>query len=157
MPEPLTLALISELMPKLYAAFPRTIRGDQRLVLDTYRNGLRGITGDAVRWAVDRTIQEDTYFPKVARLRELAAAWQRTNAPSLDFQPRDVPWNVCPVCGAKAATRIISRQKRDPEKNWAIVRDAKGASEWDEVESSMLYMDHDPAKHHVAAATEAEV
>jgi hypothetical protein len=130
MPEPLTLALISELMPKLYAAFPRTIRGDQRL---------------------------DTYFPKVARLRELAAAWQRTNAPSLDFQPRDVPWNVCPVCGAKAATRIISRQKRDPEKNWAIVRDAKGASEWDEVESSMLYMDHDPAKHHVAAATEADV
>lgn len=145
MPEPLTLALISELMPKLYAAFPRTIKDDGPMVVETYRNGLRGISGDAVRAAVDRAIQEDTYFPKVSRLRELGLQWQRTNTVVLEARAAEVPWYVCPVCGAHAEHRTIVRRKRDPEKGYALIV----PEEWEEGPSAMMYMTHDPRKHGV--------
>lgn len=154
--EPLTTQLVSELLPKLHAAFPRTIGRDNIVMMaDVYRNGLRGVSGDALRAAVDRVIQEDVYFPKVSRLRELAEAWQRHNRPSFEPARRDVPWDECPVCGAKALPRMITRLRRDPNKRYAIVRDAHGAPIWEDVQSTMLYMDHDPAKHHVAPEREA--
>lgn len=152
MAEPLTSALVAELMPRLYAAFPRAIRGDERYVHDTYRNGLRGLSGDAVRAAVDVVIREDTYFPKVARLREVAAAWQRRASPP-DITYRKVPWNECATCGAKALPRTIRRLRRDP-KTHALVRDEHGREIWEEVESTMLYMDHDAARHHVSRVEE---
>lgn len=156
MGEPVTTALVSELMPKLYAAFPRTIKGEQGVVLDTYRNGLRGLSGEAVRFAVDRVIQEDTYFPKVSRLRELATAWQRRNAtvPAVVVAPR---WDTCPVCGATAKPRTISRQRRDPDRRNAVIRDERGQVVWEEVESLMLYLDHDPARHHVSQRAEGDL
>ena len=152
MAEPLTMALITELMPRLHAAFPRNLgKENPAMMAEVYRNGLRGLSGDAVRAAVGRAIQEDSYFPKVARIRELATAWERHNRPRLEPIVREAPWNVCPVCGAKAQARTISRKKRDPERGDAVVRDASGAVVWEDVTSQMLYIDHDPAKHHVVS------
>jgi hypothetical protein len=80
MPEPLTTSLVGELLTKLSAAHPRSLyKANPVHMCEVYRNGLRGLSGDAVRFAVDRSIQEDKDFPKVARLRELGTEWQKRN------------------------------------------------------------------------------
>lgn len=102
MPEPLTSQLVAEQLQKLLVAFPRNL-GSQNpaMMADVYRNGLRGLSGDAVRAAVDRAIQEDEYFPKVARLREAATAWQRYNTTTLAPKfAKDDRW--CDRCQSRA-------------------------------------------------------
>lgn len=82
MPEPLTTQLVAEQMQKLLVAFPSRNLAGQNIVhtAEVYRNGLRGLSGDALRAASDIVIQNDVYFPKVARLREVASEWTKRNA-----------------------------------------------------------------------------
>lgn len=116
MPEPLTSSLLGELLKQLHAAFPRNVAmQNPQLVADTYRNGLRELSGDAVRWAVDRVIREDEYFPKVARLRDLAYQWQRANQATIDAEiPRPTSW--CDAC------RTVAR----PARRWRPRIDKQG-------------------------------
>lgn len=98
MREPLTLELMGEMLARLRAAFPRSTKDPApATTVEVYRNGLRGLSGTAIRAAVDRVIQEDEYFPKVARLRDLAHAWMRVNEARPEAQV-DVDPRWCPNC-----------------------------------------------------------
>lgn len=111
MPEPLTSQLVGDELKRLLAAFPRNL-GSQNpaMMAEVYKTGLRGIDGEALRAAVDMCIQADTYFPKVARLREAAGEWMKRNR--AHFAPKvPVAWNVCSVCGEKAESPNITRPK----------------------------------------------
>lgn len=110
MPEPLTTQLVAELMTTLLAAFPsRNVSGNNvAYTAEIYRDGLTGLSGDAVRHAVKRSIQEDTYFPKVARLRELATSWERHNRVQMPEQltaSGDDLW--CRTCQQRATWREL--------------------------------------------------
>lgn len=114
MPEPLTTQLVAELLQQLLSAFPSRNLASQNIVhtAEVYRNGLRGLSGDALRAAVDRAIQEDEYFPKVARLREIAAKWERYNHVTLPAQANaDELW--CGLC----------RQRSTHKERWRPVVD----------------------------------
>ena len=112
MHEPLTTALVGEELKRLFAVFPSKLAAQNvAFTAETYKNGLRGIDGQALRGAVEIVIQNDSYFPKVARLREAAGVWTKHNRPRL--APRVEPaWNVCPVCGARAESPEITRPKK---------------------------------------------
>lgn len=111
MRSPLTSVLLAEQLKRLAAVFPSKI-GTQNpaFTAEVYKDGLRGIDGDALVGAVSMCIQADSYFPKVARLREAAGEWSRRNRASLPAQI-PVAWNVCPVCGEKAQSPDITRPK----------------------------------------------
>lgn len=113
MTEPLTLQLVADLIRQLHVAFPRNIGAQNaQFMADTYRNGLRGLSGDAVRWAVDQSIREDKFFPRVARLRELAGAWQRSNyAEAEALIQRPAGW--CVGCQSVARNEMRWRPKVD--------------------------------------------
>src|SRR3954471_8544881 len=103
MPEPLTSSLLVEELGKLMIAFPRNATSKDPVPLaDVYRNGLHGLSGDSVRFAVGRAIQEDEHFPKVARLRELASDWSRRTNAVIDLVTRSSDELTCSVCGARA-------------------------------------------------------
>lgn len=129
MAEPLTSQLVGEQLQRLHAAFPRNL-GSQNpaMMIEVYRNGLRGLSGDAVRVAVDRAIQEETYFPKVAKLREIATAWQRVN--EAKAEPRfDVDPLWCPNCRTRAAWReryrpLVTKDRRvclSHDRQWLLL------------------------------------
>lgn len=102
MPEALTSQLVAEELKRLLAAFPRNLGGQNpTMMAEVYKGGLRGIDGDALRGAVQSCIQTDTYFPKVARLREAAAEWTRRNRPAIAAILKG-SWDTCGVCGARA-------------------------------------------------------
>lgn len=103
MPELLTTAVVAEELGKLVTAFPSNIAAKKNpaMLATTYREGLQGIDADALRGAVQMAIREDVYFPKVARLRELAGRWTKHNRPSFATR-REERWDVCLVCGARA-------------------------------------------------------
>jgi hypothetical protein len=112
MRNPLTSVLLVEQLKRLSAVFPSKL-GTQNpaFTAEVYKDGLKGIDGDALAGAVDICIQTDSYFPKVARLREAAGEWTKRNRAS--FAPR-IPfaWNACPVCGARAESPEITRPKK---------------------------------------------
>jgi hypothetical protein len=114
--EPLTTSLLLELIEKLNVAFPRA-RGaiSPAALADVYRNGLHGLSGDAVRDAVARCIERDQYFPKVAGLRVLAAAFDKRRAINMQ-QHRSGDMDQCPICFARAEMHgnrsIITHDRR---------------------------------------------
>lgn len=75
--EPLTRELVVDCLKTLAVTFPqRGLTPDMELRrADVYRNGLSGLSGDALRFAIQISVQEDTFFPKVARLRQIAQRW----------------------------------------------------------------------------------
>lgn len=81
MREPLTTELVLEVLRDLQSAFPGTKMTDSQVVrrAEIYRQNLEGVSGAALRWAMRASIQEDEYFPKVSRLRELATRWTKGN------------------------------------------------------------------------------
>lgn len=100
MREPLTTTLLLELIGKLHIAFPRTIgEKNPAMMAEVYRNGLRGVSGEAVRDAVERCIQKDEYFPKVSRIREYAAHYDKVR--TVDIRGQE-GWDECGICGARA-------------------------------------------------------
>ena len=151
--EPLTTSLIAELLPKLLTAFPSKISSQNpQHTAEVYRNGLRGMDGEAVRAAVDISIQTDNFFPKVARLRELASEWTRRNR-AVAIMRVEAVWHTCSVCGAKATTRQITRTVRHPEYyHRRIVPTPGELPTLEKIESQCLYMDHDARAHHVFAS-----
>ncbi len=130
MRNPLTTQVVADGISKLVVAFPGNLAAKTNPVMlaDTYRRGLDGLDGDAVTAAIDICIREETYFPKVAKLREVAGEWMRRNRHA--FAPT-IPqaWNVCPTCGARAVPSASG--KRDE-------------------------MHHDPQMHHVRRGEEGE-
>ena len=124
--EPLTTPLVAELMQKLLTAFPSRNVAGQNLAhtAEIYRDGLKGLSGDALRAAVDRAIQEDTYFPKVARLRELAAAWERHNRVEMPT-PADTDPLWCGVCRQHATYKPLWRPRADAYTRALLSHDGK--------------------------------
>ncbi len=159
MHEPLTTQLVVELLQKLLAAFPRNL-GSQNptMMADVYRNGLRGIEGEAVRAATDLAIQNDQYFPKVARLREIATEWTRRNRAAVALRQEDA-WDVCSICGARAVEKFITRQQRDPENRNALLWDGldeKGEPipRMETLKEPRYHIEHDARMHHILRVSE---
>jgi len=125
-PEPLTTSLVLEELAKLHIAFPQNIgmRTNASGTAETYRNGLRGLSGDSIRAAADRSIQEDQFFPKVARLRELATAWMRHNQPVAEPTQTAEQELWCPRCRTRAILRNRWRPKTDDHHRPILTRDA---------------------------------
>lgn len=123
MVEPLTTALVLEELQRLHVAFPQNLgmRANPTGTADVYRNGLRGLSGDAVRAAADRAIQEGEFFPKVAKLRELAQAWMRHNQPTSSAVAASHDDTYCPVCRSRAVWEWRWRPKVNPDKGYARV------------------------------------
>lgn len=121
MHEPLTSSLLAELIADLQVAFPRGASGAKPAALaDVYRNGLRGLSGDSVREAVRRAIQSEQYFPKVARLREIASSYDRQRTANVRHSGA---WNQCGVCGARVHMQeyFKSSGKKDDQGEWIMV------------------------------------
>lgn len=147
MAEPLTTELVAEMLGKLHVAFPRASNTQNAGKLaDVYRNGLHGLSGDAVRAAVNRVIQEDEYFPKVARLREVSKAWMARGNAVLPFKRPSEDTYTCPICGAHATHRDLTYPKRDP-KTLQMVRDEHGAFINETFASKSMDIVHDARAH----------
>lgn len=118
MPEPLTTSLVLEELRKLHTAFPQNVgmRSNPSGTAEVYRNGLRGLSGDAVRAAADRAIQDGEFFPKVAKLRELATAWMRHNQPAGLAAAVNHDDTYCGLCRTKALWRSRWRPRVDDER-----------------------------------------
>lgn len=147
MHEPLTTQLVAERMRDLLTAFPSRHAGQNIAhTAEVYRNGLRGISGESFRAAVDVSIKTDQYFPKIARLRELANEWERRNRVTMAVS-NPPAWNRCAVCGAEAVLRGGEAQARDE----------RGALLWDGPEPRMVAtperwtMQHKPLPHGIRA------
>jgi hypothetical protein len=113
----LTTSLVLDELKRLHIAFPNNIgmRSNPGGTAEVYRNGLRGLTGEAVRAAADQAIQNEEYFPKVAKLRELAWTWTKHHAPTPAEQfETDPMW--CARCKSRASIRERWRPKVD--KHW---------------------------------------
>lgn len=186
MREPLTSGLLAEQLKRLLAVFPtRLASQNPAFMAETYKEGLRGIDGEALREAVTICIQTDQYFPKVARLRELANEWMRRNRAEAVAVNKGA-WNICGVCGAEAKPKMITRPKLfdagDPAKAHYLVIKAtlfRGATqpvgakvprrdllealqagvlfEMETVEGRQLVMDHKPGPHHVNRQRDEDV
>ncbi len=123
MAEPLTTQLVSEELKRLHVAFPQNIgmRTNPGGTAEVYRNGLRGLSGDAVRAAADRAIQDGEFFPKVAKLRELAMAWMRHNQPATTAVSASHDDTYCPKCQSRATWEGRWRPRVDPLKRHARI------------------------------------
>lgn len=146
MVEPLTTALILDLLPKLLVAFPSKL-SSQNIghTADVYRNGLRGLSGSAVREAIDTCIRTDEYFPKVARIRELASVIDRKRNQAA-IAARLTTWDTCGVCGARATTHPA----------YVIVKDAKGVETRQQV-GERLDLVHLPGPHGIREQAQEDV
>ena len=126
MTEPLTLQLVVEELRRLHVAFPQNIgmRSNPSGTAEVYRNGLRGLSGSSLRVAVDRCIQDEQYFPKVAKLREIAGAWTKHNEAPTVLRPEDEL--DCPNCRTRAEFVQRWRPRIDPERHNRKVLSADG-------------------------------
>jgi hypothetical protein len=151
MSEPLTSSLLMDLIARLHAAFPRTIgKENPAMMADVYRNGLRGLSGDAVRHAVDRCIQTEEYFPKVSQLREIAKAWDVKRMVTLRHEES---WDVCTVCGVRAQWTDCYRATGEKGPDGKLLRDAEGRP-LRVYTATRLHLEHDPRQHGVLAKQE---
>lgn len=155
MPEPLTTQLVAEVIDELVTVLPpRRDMTDPAKLVEMYRNGLSGLSGDAVRWAVRQVVREDEIFPKIARLRKLAEGWQRTTIAALPHQNGADPM-VCHVCGARAESVPVTRYVREARMvngrliEGCLVLDDAGRPLEETVMSQGLVMLHDRQRHGV--------
>lgn len=128
MSEPLTVELVADMLRTLAAAFPGRAMDDRQLMLraEVYYNNLQGLSGNALRWAVKISIQEDQYFPKVARLRELATRWISANT-AATVGPR-ADDRYCKGCGQAWAPETRWRPK--PRSDGSGQQDITPDGEW---------------------------
>lgn len=127
MHEPLTTPLLLDLLQKLHVAFPRTLGKDNpAMMAEVYRNGLRGLSGNAVKEAVEKCIQQDQYYPKVARIREVASEIIRRTTVTLQHT---ASWDRCGVCGVAVTKSAGGRMMLDHDPRAHGIRvDAEQAS-----------------------------
>lgn len=186
MREPLTSMLLAEQLKRLLAAFPtRLASQNPQFLAETYRDGLKGIDGQAFRGAVEMAIQNEQYFPRISKLRELAHEWAKRNRVETPAEHKST-WNRCGVCGAEAAPEMITRPRLfDPESSEPHYRTAKetrfanglvwaaghhvprGGLGWaqlngvqletETVEGRRLVMNHKPGPHHVTVGRMEDV
>lgn len=165
MKEPIGTATMYDELKRLLTAFPRRGQQDLTGLADVYKKGLVGVETDALRGAVDACIQNDEFFPKVARLRGAADEWMRRNRGKFAPAGPDDP-DRCNVCGARAYQPTITRPKLFPTDSGRMVyRDeagnthprmalltlqAKGARlVMETVESQRFTVDHNRGPHNV--------
>ena len=98
---PISTPALVELLKTLDAAFDKRGVKDALTRAEVYRNGLRGLDASSIRAAVNLAIEQDQFFPRVARLRELATTWTRQRHRG-DREP-DHPAGFCPSCRTFAA------------------------------------------------------
>lgn len=119
----LTSTLMLELVGRLNVAFPgRAGERDAAKLAEVYRTGLRGLSGASIREAVDRCIQTEEYFPKVAKIRELASGYEKHRGFAVQGQPDD-DGRSCPICGTTVTWEEAYRYtgKRDERTNKPIM------------------------------------
>ena len=125
MPEPLTLSLWLDELGKLAVAFPRT-KGAPPLsqTAELYRDNLRGVSADALRFAVTSAVREDQYFPKIARLFQLTQRYNPAHPPRYE----DIDPLLCRGCGQRSVWESRWRPKitDGPIRNGALIYDEKG-------------------------------
>jgi hypothetical protein len=105
MPELINKRIMLELLSELTAVWPSRMDDEQQVRrAQVYRDALIGFDEAAVRHAVKRVIQEDSFFPKPARLRELAQAYvayhRRADAGKVVESSR------CTTCGEEFQYRV---------------------------------------------------
>jgi hypothetical protein len=101
MRETLTAAIVAEAIKELRLVFPGRKQDEQvAAVAEVYLKGLAGIDAEAFRAAVKFCIANDSYFPKIARLREVAGEWVRRNRATIEPSFTRHPL-ACPICGAE--------------------------------------------------------
>jgi hypothetical protein len=77
MTTPLTADVVLDVIQNLSVAFAgKRSEADMKRLAFVYRDALESLSAEAVRWAAKRVIKEDQYFPKAARLIELAQKWE---------------------------------------------------------------------------------
>lgn len=110
---PISTPALVGLLKTLDAAFDKRGVKDALTRAEVYRNGLRGLDESSIRAAVNLAIEQDTYYPKVARLRELATAWARARN---RFAPPDLlESGYCPGCRTFARPVTRQRPRLDPQ------------------------------------------
>lgn len=173
MRELLTTQIVAEGIGKLVVAFPGNLaaKTNPAMLADTYRRGLEGLDGDAVRAAIDICIREDVYFPKVARLREVAGEWTRRNRFSVEARIEE-RWDVCRVCGARAKQEMITRPllhdrggaehyvttkgEKIPRRDLLLAQQGGAVFVMETVLSERTVINHDANRHHVRQGEEGE-
>jgi hypothetical protein len=167
MRNPITTATMLDELQQLLTAFPRHGKQDVARLAEVYKHGLVGVETEALHGAVHRAIQDDEFFPKIARLRALADSWMKRNraayAPTIA-----TAWDTCGVCGARAKPRqilrpVLAKPTKDSPTWHYPLSDGRRLKQGDviglqslahlltleTVESTSLYLDHDPRLHHV--------
>lgn len=143
MAELLTTKLVAEVLEQIHSVIAK--RGgfgdDPARFVERYHTALAGCSGDAVRYAGKRVIQEDEYFPKPARLRAFAMTYQRRTADGVVGRINDP--DACRVCGARYQTVRLERVKVDAKGQ--AVRDARGEPVMETVERDRI--EHDRRAH----------
>jgi hypothetical protein len=78
----LTAKIVLDELLRLATAFPshKGMKDDPEKTAELYRDHLHGMSAEAVRAAVRITIENETFFPKVAQLRAIAWDWTRRNS-----------------------------------------------------------------------------
>lgn len=117
MPELLTPEFVVAQLRDLAAAHP--VRLDEKALVrraDVYYRGLEGLTGEALKHAVKKSLQTDKFFPKIARLRELALAYTLANHPTVMEINLERPSGWCDGC------QSVAREQR----RWRPRIDRKG-------------------------------
>lgn len=124
MPEAVTTVTVLEELKRLHVAFPTHsgMKNNPSGTAEVYRDGLHGLTVDALRAGVRIIIENDTYFPKVSRLREVAWEWTKRHSSDITPELRNPLW--CPRCGTEC--RWLKR--------WCPRVDKDGAAVMGEIE-----------------------
>ena len=122
----LTTADIHAELKRLVVVFPSN-RRDLSALAEIYKTALQGIDPTALHAAADRCIQEDQFFPKVARLREAASDYARRH-PSRFAPLHSESWDTCGVCGAKAIETATGRTAMNHDARLHHVRYEEGAA-----------------------------
>ena len=157
---PLTREIMADVLRDLVAAHPWGMRGiqDPNRTAEVYLRALTGLPAEAVRWAAQRSVEEDDKFPKPARLRELAHVWSRRNSFTLGRAPNNDP-DPCAICGARAEYIPITRRARhlvgEPPKMVDLL-DEDGHPVIETVMSIGMHMIHDRYRHGLHLSAEQQ-
>jgi hypothetical protein len=121
MAELIDKATMASILRDLQAAFPVRIKDDELIRRAAiYHDALVGFSSDALKFAAKRAVQEDDYFPKARRLRELAQ--QYVSYENKVRGDTTVGYIVDPMLCQKCHTRFEFRLQWRP-KNPAVGND----------------------------------
>jgi hypothetical protein len=156
MRETATYAIVGEQLERLLQAFPRRTGGqDLKTLTNVYYQGLQELEADALRASVDICIKNDQFFPKIARLREVAGEWMKRNRAAFSIGGQAKSWDTCHICGAKVESRPVIRQARDSNDSRRLLFDATGAPLMETLQAERYYITHNAQAHGVRPEADA--